>query len=77
MVEEKGYRGDGTYGGKSVYEYDDNGNVIMSNWVDAENIEHKSTYKYTYDSMQNWIEKVEFRAEVPQKITERQIVYFG
>jgi len=38
-------------------------------------ISHKS-YQYTYDSVGNWIDKIEFNDNKPVKIIEREIGYF-
>jgi len=38
--------------------------------------EFQKSYQYTYDSIGNWIEKVEFNNNKPVKVVEREIGYF-
>lgn len=36
----------------------------------------RQTFKYTYDSNQNWISKIKYENEIPKLIYERKIKYF-
>ncbi len=58
--------------------YDNNGNVVSQTAVDANGeafIPH--TWKYTYDSNNNWIKSIEYEGEKPIYITSRTIEYFS
>jgi hypothetical protein len=59
------------------YKYDDFGNIIEEYGGKSSKDFNKYTYKYKYDSHNNWIERVSYllNGELPVDLTERSIEY--
>lgn len=55
------------------YKYDNKGNIIECY---GSNPKNPIKYKYEFDSIGNWIKKIEFSVKGPLKITEREIEYY-
>ena len=67
----------GSLGYKETYKYDDNKNLIEKNVYKSDGIiNYKSSYEYKYDKNDNWIKKIEFKDDIPQDITVREIEYY-
>lgn len=60
-----------------TYKYNENGNKIEANLYSSDAVLYsKETFKYEYDKIGNWINKISFNNNEPIKITERVIEYY-
>ncbi len=76
MIEYYVYKGDEKPESKIVYQYNNKNFCTEICQYDKQGNLKKTTFKYIFDSKDNWIEKIEFRDGIVTKITERQIEYF-
>mgnify|MGYP001133753860 CR=1 FL=1 len=77
-IEESLYNFDGSMEVKYIYKYDSKGNMIEESEYDSDgNLKRK--YIYKNDSKGNMIEEIikKNAMEIPFRITERKIVYYG
>ncbi len=71
------YNPDGALKEKDNYKYNDKGNSIEMNTYNPDGtLKDKYTFKYDYDKTGNWIKETEFKNNIPQFITEREITYY-
>ena len=75
-IEENLYESDGSLHSKYNWKYDDRDNEIEEVYIGSKNIETITTNKYTYDSKDNWIKKIEYNNSFPKELTERTIEYY-
>ena len=63
---------------KYTYEYDTQENVTIQTYETASGSLYVDTWKYKYDSQENWIEIISFegKAKIPQIIVKRTIEYY-
>lgn len=64
------------YGSKGIISYyrfvcDEEGKI-----KELYNMDSKYTYTYNYDQKGNWIEKIEYKNDIPKAITVREIEYY-
>ena len=62
----------------SRYKYDSKGNLKEQKvtYEDERLIPVTYTNSFIYDKQQNWIKKISYRNFMPEKITERKIIYY-
>ena len=66
-----------SYNYKTLSTYDDKNNLIEYGYIqDGNSAPFKTTYSYEFDEMGNWIMSTEFKDDIPQNKTEREIEYF-
>ena len=61
------------------YEHDEYGNMtkyINIDYIDGETLSYQRDYKYNYDEMGNWVQRVEYEFGLPSYIIEREIEYY-
>ena len=75
-VERNEYDSRGNLYSKILTEYDIQGNEIEYKIIHNGKLEYVTTFKYVYDENGNWIEQIEFKDNKPQRITEREYVYY-
>jgi len=76
-IELIGYDSDGSVEGKITYKYDEQGNPIEGYLYNLDgSLAEEYTSQYEYDEQKNWTKKIEFRNDVPQRITEREYQYY-
>jgi len=62
---------------KTIQKFDDKGNIIEENNYNADGrLMYKYIYKFDYDKKGNWIKKIDYKNEVPEYITIREIEYY-
>lgn len=62
---------------KTLSMYDDKNNLIEYSYIqDGNSAPFKTTYSYEFDEPGNWIKSTEFKDDIPQNKTEREIEYF-
>ena len=76
LVETKAYNPDGSLTTTILYKYDEKGNKTEENYLNADGKNRKITTQYVYDSMGNWIKKIEIDQDVPNYIKIREIEYY-
>ncbi len=69
------YTHDGTIDFKIDKQYDNYGNEIKYH-MHGGTIDDKDTYKYIYDSKNNWIEKQHYKEDKKTKVEIREIIYY-
>ena len=68
MIECRTFKFRRQFGNILTHIYDNKGNMIDNN------LEY--SYKYDYDKTGNWIQKTEFKNNIPLHILEREIEYY-
>lgn len=81
LIEDNVHYSDGTQATKTTYTYDNDKNIIMvirfDLYQDIDGNQYEvTTYKYEYDSKNNWIKRTEFDNKIPKYIIEREIEYY-
>ncbi|MDR1593221.1 MAG: hypothetical protein LBS43_01895 [Prevotellaceae bacterium] len=77
MIEKNNYDSKENLINKTMYKYNDEGfltEVCVYNSEDKS--DKKTSYKYRYDTVGNWIEKIDYESDIAAKIVERQIEYY-
>jgi len=61
---------------KWIYKFDDKGNGIEEYYYRPDGTSTKTTFKYEFDSKNNWIKKIMYINEKPVLVNERIIEYY-
>lgn len=70
------YNSDGEKNSEYNYAYDEQGNPIEIKWIyHFLNTSETTTYEYDYDDFNNWINRIEYKDNIPQFIVRRIIGY--
>jgi hypothetical protein len=76
-IETNAYDSNGNLESKGTWTYDKYNNPIQNNWFNKKGVLSSAyRYEYEYDQQGNWIKKIEFEKNVPQKVILREIIYF-
>lgn len=76
-IETNSYNAEGIIGSKGTWKYDEKNNPIEENWYNEQGIlNSRYSYNYVYDQKGNWLKKMEFETDIPQRIIIREIMYF-
>lgn len=74
--EQKTYDSDGSLKYKFFHKYDKKRNLTETTIVDKLDQKYEYKYEYEFDKKGNWINRIEFKNNIPNEITEREIEYF-
>jgi len=60
-----------------VYNYDQNNHLVMMSWSEKRNNLIKNGHsEYHYDTVGNWVERIDYKNGMLQFLIERKIIYF-
>ncbi len=77
MIEEQWINSNDEIFKKNTYQYNSQGNVIKEvQYLGADSIYMEWEYEYEYDSIGNWVSRIDYHSNVPAFIILRQINYY-